>query len=126
MKRKIFIAIIIVFFLALLYRFYSFWQVRSVVNDFEAIIQGKDIDNAENKIHLERYLPDIDYVCTDVSCNHVQMFGNKAKMYMELEYIRIMTDENGKVTTEKIPDKFVMDVEKKDGTWSISRVEIVP
>ena len=74
MKRKIFIAIIIVFFLALLYRFYSFWQVRSVVNDFEAIIQGKDIDNAENKIHLERYLPDIDYVRTDVSCNYVLMF----------------------------------------------------
>ncbi len=77
-------------------------------------------------MHLERYLPDIDYVRTNVSCNYVLMFGNKAKMYMELEAIWIMTDENGKVTTEKNHDEFFMDVEKKDGTWSITRVEIVP
>ena len=37
-----------------------------------------------------------------------------------------MKNENGNVITERIHDEFVMDVEKKDGVWSVKKVEIVP
>ena len=126
MRKKVIMIIVLIFVFGVIYRSYSFWQVRNVIKDFDEIIQGKEIDNVENKRHLERYLPEDNYIHTNVSCKHVLLFNKKAKMYMNLETIRIMKNENGNVITERIHDEFVMDVEKKDGVWSVERVEIVP
>ena len=126
MKRKIVISIFLICFLVVHYRIFAFGQVRNVLNDFEAAIHGEEIENEVNREHLERYYPRNDYYTTYEKCNNVLLFGHKARLYMFVDRIRVLREDDGTIKTENLPDYFTVDLEKKNGEWVIKKVNFIP
>ena len=126
MKRKIVISIIVICLLVVVYRIYAFSQVRNVLNDFEAAIHGEEIENEVNRENLERYFPRNDYYTTYEKCNNVLLFGDKARLYMFVDRIIVLREDDGTIKTENSPDYFTVDLEKKNGEWVIKKVNFQP
>ena len=128
MSRKIIVSSIIVICLSVVvYRIYAFSQVRNVLNDFEAAIHGEEIENEVNREHLEfRYYPRNDYYTTYVKCDNVLLFGDKARLYMFVDGIIVLREDDGTIKTENMPDYFTVDLEKKNGEWVIKKVNFIP
>ena len=126
MRQKILVPIIVVSVLIVSYSLYAYKQIGGILNDFEAAIHGESIENEVNRAHLESYYPRDDFYKVSVRCRRVIMFIDRARMYVDVNAIRVIRQDDGTIKIEEIPDTITLDIEKKEGEWVIKRINKQP
>lgn len=117
--RKFFILLIIIF---LGYYLFIIYDTREIMNEFRIAISDDDgtYDLKNEKLYMFR--PHKNYKNVTVARYFTWCYKDKGKIWVYIKGEH--TESDGEIT--EVPDYFSMSIEKKNGEWFVTRVNIIP
>lgn len=117
--RKFFILLIIIF---LSYYMFIIYDTREIMNEFRMVISDDDGAYDLKNEKLSVFRPQKSYKNVTVARYFTWCYKEKGKIWI---YIKgELTKSDGEIS--EVPDYFSMNIEKKDGEWFVTSVNIIP
>ena len=117
--RKFFIILILIF---LSYYMFIIYDTREIMDEFRTVISDDngafDLKNQK----LFKFRPHKNYKNVLVARYFTWCYKDKGKIWVYIKGER--TESDGEIS--EVPDYFSMNIEKKDGEWFVTSVNIIP